>query len=61
MAKNNFSEINVKAAAITGAVIGFLYWLFMVPWYGMMGSNTYGTMGYMMGYANSVIGPLSVQ
>lgn len=61
MAKNNYSEINVKAATITGAIIGVLCWLFMIPWYGMMGVNAYyGTMGYMMGYANSVVGPLSV-
>ena len=60
MAKNNFSGINVKAAAITGAIIGFLGGLFMVPWYGMMGFNTYGAMGYMMGYAGSVVGPLSI-
>ena len=57
MAKSNYSRINVRAATITGAIIGFLFWLFMVPWYGMMGFNTYGAMGYMMGgYAGSVVG-----
>jgi hypothetical protein len=60
MAKNNFSEINWKAATITGAVLGFLWWLVMVPWYGMMGFSTYGMMGYMMGYTYSVFTPLSV-
>ena len=60
MAKSNFSGINVRAATITGSVIGFLFWLFMVPWYGMMGFNTYGMMGYMMSYTNSVFGPLSI-
>ncbi len=43
--KMNFSQINVKAAAITGAVIGFLCWLLVIP-YGFSG---YGLMGNMMG------------
>ncbi len=41
-----FSEINVKAAAIAGAILGFLCWLLVIP-YGVSG---YGMMGYMMGY-----------
>ncbi|MDE1823845.1 MAG: hypothetical protein KGI00_01915 [Candidatus Micrarchaeota archaeon] len=51
-----FSEINVKAAAITGAVIGFLCWLLVIPYsfpgYGMMGpaSGNYPYYGGMMGY-----------
>ena len=61
MAKSNYSRINVRAATITGAIIGFLFWLFMVPWYGMIGFNTYGAMGYVMGgYAGFVIGSLSI-
>ena len=30
MVKTRFSEINVKAATITGAIIGFLCWLLVV-------------------------------
>ncbi len=53
MAKKNFLEINVKAATITGAVIGFLASLFAVAWYGATGAG-YGIMGYMMGFAPSL-------
>ena len=61
MAKSNYSRINVRAATITGGLIGFLFWLFMVLWYGMVGFNTYGTTSYMMGgYAGSVVGSLSI-
>lgn len=50
MAKT-FAEINVKAAAITGAVLGFLCWLLVIPY----SYSGYGLMGYMMGYgANAV-------
>ncbi len=58
MSKQTFSGISVKAAAITGAVIGFLCWLLVIPFsfsgYGMMGyPGGYGMMngytGYMMG------------
>lgn len=60
MAKKSFLEINVKAAAITGAIIGFLASLFAVAWYGMVGTG-YGIMGYMMGYAPSLlVAPLIV-
>lgn len=45
MAKT-FSEINVKAAAITGAILGFLCWLLVIPY----SYSGYGLMGYMMGY-----------
>ncbi len=31
MAKTGFSEINVRAATITGTVIGFLCWLLVIP------------------------------
>lgn len=53
MTKQTFSCINVKAAAITGAIVGFLCWLLVIP-YGFSG---YGAMSYMMrygGYANYV-------
>lgn len=60
MAKISYSEINVKAATITGAVIGFLAWLIMFPWYTMTGFGSYGVMGYMMGYFSTVFSPLSV-
>ena len=61
MAKSNYSRINVRAATITGGLIGFLFWLFMVPWYGMVGFNTHGAMGYGMGgYAGFVVGSLSI-
>lgn len=40
MAKQIFSEINVKAAAITGTILGFLCWLLALPFwfygYGMI-------------------------
>ncbi len=49
-----FSEINVKAATITGAILGLLCWLLVVP-YGFVG---YGMMGY--GSAFRVYGLLSV-
>ncbi len=52
MKGNEFSRISPKAAAITGAAIGFLASLTMVVWYGMMGFWTgYGAMGYTMGFA----------
>lgn len=58
MVKNIFSEINVKAATVTGAVIGLLCWLFgfgigfgNMPMYGFVN----GMMGYyMMGYSSYV-------
>lgn len=57
--KMNYSEINLKAAAITGAVLGFLAWFVMVPWYLNAGYGAYGMMGYMMGlgyaYASSAL------
>lgn len=54
-----FSQINVKAATITGGVVGFLCWLFglgigfnSMPIYGFMSSMmSY----YMMGYSNFAI------
>lgn len=46
-----FSQINVKAAAITGAIIGFLCWLFFAP---------FGMMGYMMNYLYPSLNFLSV-
>ncbi|MDE1854918.1 MAG: hypothetical protein KGH57_01175 [Candidatus Micrarchaeota archaeon] len=53
-------QINVKAAAIAGAVLGFLWFLFSTP-YGVMGGlGYYGMMGYMMGYAYSGFGFVSV-
>jgi hypothetical protein len=60
MAKTNYFEINIKAATITGAVVGFLAWLIMFPWYSMAGFGSYGMMGYMMGYFYTVFSPLSV-
>ncbi len=52
MAKSNFSEINVRAAAIAGGILGFLCWLLVIP-YGLSG---YGMMGNMMGYGIGTIG-----
>ncbi len=46
MAKQTFSEISVKAAAITGAVIGFLCWLLFISF----SFSGYGTVGYFGGY-----------
>lgn len=51
-----FSQINVKAATITGAVVGFLCWILglilgfgSMPMYGFIN----GMMGYyMMGYSS---------
>ncbi len=45
MAKN-FSEINVKAATITGGALGLLCWLLVIPY----SASGYGIMGYMTGY-----------
>ncbi len=54
MARNNLFRINVKAAAITGAVIAAFSWLLTVPYsfggYGMMGGYGYPYYGGMMGY-----------
>ena len=50
MAKT-FSEINVKAATITGAILGFLCWLLVIPY----SYSGYGLMGYMMGYGSNVV------
>ncbi len=48
-----FSQINTKAAAITGAVFGFIMWLFVMPFgFSGMGTGYYGMMGYMIGYAS---------
>ncbi len=48
----------MKAAAITGAVIGFLCWLLVIPFsfygYGMMGY--FGGYGMMNGYTGYMIG-----
>ena len=48
----------MKAAAITGAVIGFLCWLLVIPFsfsgYGMMGY--FGGYGMMNGYTSYMIG-----
>ena len=54
MAKTNYSEINVKAAAITGGAVGFLCWLLIIP----QGSSgyTYGMMGYIAGYGTGMMG-----
>lgn len=54
------TQINVKAAAIAGAALGFLWFLFSTP-YGMMsGVSYYGMMGYVMGYAYPGFGFASV-
>ena len=50
MPKNNFSGINVKAAAITGGIVGFFCWLLVIPY----SYSGYGMMGYMMGYGSNV-------
>ncbi len=49
MAKSKFSEINAKAAAITGAAAGLLVWLFGTG-AGFGGAPMYGDMSSMMGY-----------
>ncbi len=61
MAKQAFLEIDIRAAAIAGAVIGFFWWLFAAP-FGMAGTGfgTYGFMGEMMGYAYSGLGFVGV-
>ena len=46
MAKQTFSGISVKAAAITGAVIGFICWLLVIPF----SFSGYGMMSYFDGY-----------
>lgn len=46
MVKKNFSEINVRAAMITGAVLSSVVWLFGLG----MGFGGTGFMGGMMGY-----------
>jgi hypothetical protein len=65
MARNNLFRINVKAAAITGAVIAAFSWLLTVPYsfggYGMIGGYGYPYYGGMMGYfyqtpSNAAIG-----
>ncbi len=53
-------QINVKAAAVAGAVLGFLWFLFSTPYSMMGGIGYYGAMGYMMGYAYSGFGFASV-
>ncbi|MDE1833644.1 MAG: hypothetical protein KGH58_04470 [Candidatus Micrarchaeota archaeon] len=50
MAAGRFSEISIRAAAITGAVLGFLCWLLVMPYGALSGGAHYGIMGYMMGY-----------
>ena len=52
-----FSQISVKAAAITGAVLGFLCGLFSIGMAGMMGSSYSGFA--MMGGAYNVLGWLT--
>ncbi|HIH08880.1 MAG TPA: hypothetical protein HA237_05940 [Candidatus Diapherotrites archaeon] len=49
-----FSQISAKAAAITGAVLGFLCGLFSIGMVGMMGLNYAGFT--MMGGAYSYLG-----
>ena len=52
-----FSQINIKAAAITGAALGFLCGLFAIGMVGMMGRNYSGFA--MMGGAYSYMGGLT--
>lgn len=54
MARQAFSEINVKAAAIAGAVVGFLCWLLSLPF----GYEGYGMMGYGGGYGMGMMNGL---
>ena len=58
MAKQTFSEISVKAAVITGAVIGFLCWLSFISFsfsgYGTVGY--FGRYGMMNGYTGYMMG-----
>ncbi len=61
MAKQIFSGISVKAAAITGTIIGFLCWLLVIPFsfsgYGMIGY--FGGYGMMNGYTGYMMGGVS--
>lgn len=59
-----FAEINVKAAALAGAAVGFLSWLFGIgfgfagmPMYGFMTTmmGGYNMMGYYYGYASFAV------
>ena len=61
MEKRGFSRVNARAATIAGGIAGFLFWIFGVgvgfsgmPMYGfmasVMGSYSYGMMGYYYGY-----------
>lgn len=55
MAKINYSEINVKAATITGALVGFLCWVFG-SLIGFTNISMYGFVGYyMIGYAGFAV------
>ena len=56
MAKVQWLELNVKAAAITGAIIGFLMGLFSGLSYGGMMGYGYGMMsGYGYGALGSAV------
>lgn len=51
-----FSEINVKAAAVTGAFVGVLCWLLVFPF----GYSNYGMMGYMFRYPFHALSGFSI-
>ena len=51
MAKTNYPEINLKAAAITGGVLGLLCWLLIIPY----SSSVYNMMGYIVGYGTGTM------
>ncbi len=55
MTKQAFPQINVKAAAIAGAVIGVLVWLFDAG-AGFGGMPMYGYMSGMLGYYGAGVG-----
>lgn len=57
MAKQVFSEINAKAATITGAILGFLCWLLVTPFLGAFGmmANIFHTYG-LVALVISVVG-----
>ena len=52
MAKKNYAELNVKAAAITGAIVGLVWSLLAVLAVGSMGMMGYGMMG---GYGSGLL------
>ncbi len=60
MARNsNFLKINWKAATLTGAIIGFLAWIFVIPWYNTSSFGMYGIDGLLASYVSPIFIPVS--